>query len=655
MTEYQRLREEIERHNRLYYEQDAPEISDEEYDALQRRLRALEEENPELADEDSPTRRVGGAVSAKFSPVPHEVPLLSLRDVFSDEEVRKFVENIYAIDPDALFILEPKIDGLSVSLEYENGVFVRGATRGDGAVGEDVTENLLTIKSLPRKLKGDFPTRLIVRGEVYMPLSVFNKLTAMQTENEEKAFKNPRNAAAGSLRQKDAKITAARELSLFVFNIQAPLEYYLFHHQCLIDMMAMGLPVVPNFSMQHTVDDIISAIQELGENRSTLDFDMDGAVLKVNSLALREKLGATSKHPKWAIAYKYPPEEKLTTVLGIEVQVGRTGVLTPLAVLEPVLLAGTTVSRATLHNQDRIAQLNLRVGDTVLVRKAGEIIPEILRVTSSNFAGEPYALPAQCPSCGAEVVREWGEAALRCVNAVCPAQRLRHLIHFCSRSAMNLEGFGDAVIEKLVAEGLLKTPADLYRLDMEALLRLENIKEKSANNLLQSVENSKKNDLYRLIFGLGIRHIGEKAAKLLARHFRNLREISNAKLDDILKIDGFGEISAQNLVDFFALEESAKLLNELEAQGLNLNCLEERQTDGVFAGKTVVITGTLPTLSRAEASALVEKHGGKVSGSVSKKTSLVLAGEAAGSKLAKAQKLGIEVVDEAAFLAILRR
>ncbi|MDR1410020.1 MAG: NAD-dependent DNA ligase LigA [Oscillospiraceae bacterium] len=648
--EYHELRTQLERHSRLYYEMDAPEIEDSEYDAMQRRLSAIEEEYPELADADSPTRRVGGQANAKFSPVRHAVPMESLRDAFSKDEVQGFLQTVLNQFPDAGFVLEPKIDGLSVSLEYENGVFVRGSTRGDGTVGEDVTENLRTIADLPKKLK-NAPASLEVRGEVYMPLSVFRRLTAEQTEQGETPFKNPRNAAAGSLRQKDAAITAQRGLSLFVFNVQQAAEvWWRTHSDSLEALRDMGFPVVAFYQVLSAPDEILAELEHIGEKRVKLDFDMDGAVIKLNQLEERRRFGSTAKYPKWALAFKYPPEEKETTLLDITVQVGRTGVLTPTAVLEPVLLAGTTVARATLHNQDRIADLGLCPGDRVLVRKAGEIIPEVLRVTVHAEGGSPFNMPENCPSCGAATLREEGEAALRCVNAACPAQIVRHLVHFCSRPAMALDGFGDAIIGKLVTEGIIKTPADIYKLNKDKLIELEKIADTSAENLLKSMENSKKNDVARLIFGLGIRHIGEKAAKALARHFDNLRALTSANIEQILEIDGFGKVMAQSAVDFFALKETAELLDLLETAGVNFSSLEQNDEQSVLAKQTFVLTGTLPTLSRAEATAIIEQHGGKVSSSVSKRTSFVLFGEDAGAKLTKAQKLGIPLIGEAEFL-----
>ncbi|MDR3344788.1 MAG: NAD-dependent DNA ligase LigA [Oscillospiraceae bacterium] len=648
--EYRELRAQAERHSRLYHELDAPEISDSEYDALQRRLLLIEEEHPELADAASPTRRIGGRASAKFSPVRHDVPMESLRDAFNTAEVLSFLQTVRRQSADAEFVLEPKIDGLSVSLEYENGEFVRGSTRGDGIVGEDVTENLRTIADLPQKLK-NAPAMLEVRGEVYMPLSVFRRLVAEQTEQGESPFKNPRNAAAGSLRQKDAAITARRGLSLFVFNVQKVEGAQWQTHSASLDALRdFGFPTVPFYHIFSKPESVMAELEHIGEQRGNLNFDMDGAVIKLNNIVARRDLGSTAKYPKWALAFKYPPEEKETALLDIVVQVGRTGVLTPTAVLEPVLLAGTTVARATLHNQDRIAELGLCLGDRILVRKAGEIIPELLRVTKHAEGSEPYQMPKACPSCGAATLREEGEAALRCVNAACPAQTVRHLVHFCSRTAMALDGFGDAIVEKLVAEGILKTPADLYIMSKESLQVLGKNVELSSENLVKSVENSKKNDVARLIFGLGIRHIGEKAGKLLARRFGDLRTLAAASAKQILEIDGFGAVMAQSTADFFALKETAELLDSLEAAGVNFHSLERNDAQGVFAEQTFVLTGTLPTLSRAAAAEIIEQRGGKVSSSVSKKTSFVLLGEDAGSKLTKAQSLGVTIIDEAEFM-----
>ncbi|MDR0884306.1 MAG: NAD-dependent DNA ligase LigA [Oscillospiraceae bacterium] len=650
-AEYDALCAQLAHHAALYYNDDAPEIEDDEYDKLARQVEALEAAHPDWVRASSPTQRVGGAVSAKFSPVRHAVPMESLRDAFSTQEVTAFLATVRKTLPDAAFVLEPKIDGLSVSLEYVDGVFVRGSTRGDGTVGEDVTENLRTITGIPKKLQ-NAPHILDVRGEVYMPLPVFARLNEQQDEQGLLPFKNPRNAAAGSLRQKDAKVTAARALSIFVFNVQrVEGQHWDTHADSLDALAALGFPVVPFHKVLRTDGEILAELERIGTLRGTLDFDMDGAVLKLNALADRPKLGRTAKFPKWALAFKYPPEEKETRLVDIEISVGRTGVLTPTAVLDPVLLAGSTVARATLHNQDRIADLGLHLGDRVLVRKAGEIIPEILRVTQEAENAPPYAYPAVCPSCGAAVVREEGEAAVRCVNAACPAQVERHLMHFASRTAMALDGFGEAIVKLLVAHELVRTPADLYALTLDSLRPLWKDPKSSPQNLLKTVEKSKENDVAKLLFGLGIRHIGEKAAKTLARHFGDLRTLAAATVEDMTAIDGIGQIMAQSIADFFALPQTAALLDALEARGVNFRSLEEKVEGGVFAGLTIVLTGTLPTLTRAEATAIIEQYGGKVSSSVSKKTSLVLAGEEAGSKLTKAQTLGIEILDETAFLA----
>lgn len=639
-------------HSRLYYEQDAPEIEDYEYDRLLRELEELEAAYPALATEDSPTRRIGGRAGEQFAPVTHTVVMESLQDGFSEEEVCDFDRRVRETAPDAQYVVEPKIDGLSVSLEYENGLFVRGSTRGDGQVGEDITQNLRTIRDIPLRLRETLPF-LEVRGEVYMPRESFLKLTEQQELREEKPFKNPRNAAAGSLRQKDPRVTASRGLSIFVFNIQQIEGKELSGHQESLDYLkTLGFHTIPFYSRYDTVEGVLGEIRRIGEIRGTLPFDIDGAVVKVDRFSQREALGSTSKFPKWALAYKYPPEEKITTLLNIEINVGRTGVLTPTAVLEPVLLAGSTVSRATLHNEDMIREKDIRLGDTVIVRKAGDIIPEVLSVVSHRPDSRPYEMPKSCPSCGAPVHREEGEAALRCNNAECPAQLMRVLIHFCSRDAMDIEGLGPAVVELLVGQGLVRTPADLYRLRVEEVEPLERMGRKSAENLVAAIAHSRQNDLARLIFALGIRHIGQKAARLLALRFGTMEALAKASAEEMEAIDGFGAVMAESAVSFFNLPQTADLLGQLRECGVNMRSLEQPQGDAL-AGKIFVLTGTLPTLTRAQASAMIEKNGGKVSSSVSKKTSYVLAGEEAGSKLTKANSLGIPVLTEAQFLEMM--
>lgn len=646
------LREVIERNNRLYYMENNPELEDFEYDALTRELKALEKEYPELVTPDSPTQHVNEGVSNKFSKVTHTVKMESLQDAFSYEELRDFDQRVRDAGIEPEYVVEAKIDGLSVSLEYQNGRFVRGSTRGDGLVGEDVTENLATIKDIPQILP-DAPEFLEVRGEVYMPHKAFFALCEQQEVEEKTPFKNPRNAAAGSLRQKDARITASRGLSIFVFNLQQLRgREFTTHHETLDYIKSLGFPVSPRYSVYHSIEDAIKEIEAIGQMRGSLEFDIDGAVIKVNNLAAREMLGSTNKFPRWAIAFKYPPEVKQTVVRDIEVSVGRTGVLTPTAVFDPVFLAGTSVSRATLHNEDIIRNLDVRIGDTIEVRKAGDIIPEVIGVVKHGEGTVPYAMPTTCPSCGAPVVHLQEEAALRCVNPECPAQSLRNLIHFASRNAMAIDGLGEAVAEQLTARGLVHTVADLYTLTKEDLLTLDKFKDKSASNLLAAIENSKQNNLDKLVFGLGIRNIGDKAATLLAEQFGTMEALSQATNEEIAAIEGIGGIMAQSVTEFFAKSGTEDLLRRLREAGVNMTWHGQKKGTAL-AGMTLVVTGTLPTLSRQEAEAMIVQNGGKASSSVSKKTSYVLAGEAAGSKLTKAQSLGIPVIDEATFLRMI--
>ncbi len=646
------LRDSLNYHSHKYYVEDDPEIGDYEYDMLQRELAAIEKEYPELITADSPTQRVGGSAEGMFTPVVHAVPLESLQDAFSINEVKAFDTRVREYFRDAEFVVEPKIDGLSVALEYENGVFVRGSTRGDGVTGEDVTANLRTVNSIPLRLKKD--VTIEVRGEVYMPKKVFAALVEEQEQNGEKTFKNPRNAAAGSLRQKDPKITATRKLDVFVFNIQRYEGNEITGHKQSIDFLkTLGFKTVPFYNKFNSIDGVISELERIGEMRSSLPFDIDGAVIKTDSFAQRAEIGSTAKFPRWALAFKYPPEEKETRVIDIEVAVGRTGVLTPTAVFEPVLVAGSTVSRATLHNQDFIDEKDIRLGDRVVIRKAGDIIPEVIRVLSHKENSERFVLPEACPSCGARIIREEDEAAVRCVNPECPAQLLRNLIHFCSRDAMDIEGMGDAVLEKLVSNGLLSKASEIYTLEKEDFMTLEGFKDKSSQNLVDAVENSKKNDLAKLVFALGIRHVGQKAGKLLAEHFETMENIMNASLDELCEIDGFGKIMAQSVVDFFVLEQSKNEIAALASYGVNMVSQKEK-IDNRFEGKTFVLTGTLPTYSRNEASEIIEKFGGKTASSVSKKTSYVLAGEEAGSKLVKAQTLGVTIINEDEFNEMIK-
>ena len=635
----------IRHHNELYYNQDAPEIEDFEYDALMRELKAIEKEYPELISKNSPTQKVGGVALKLFSPVEHSVKMESLQDVFSTDELRDFGARIDTSRTS--FSVEPKIDGLSVSLEYEGGKFVRGSTRGDGSTGEDVTANLLQIVSIPKTIQ--FDGALEVRGEVYMPQSSFLRLVERQELMGEAPAKNPRNAAAGSLRQKNPAITASRGLDIFIFNIQRiEGKEFSSHIQTLNFLKEQGFSVLPSFAECKTIDEAIAEVERIGLSRGNLPFDIDGAVIKVDNLSYRTELGSTAKYPKWAVAYKYPPEEKETVLREIEINVGRTGALTPTAVFDPITLAGTTVSRAVLHNEDFILSKGIGIGDTIIVRKAGEIIPEVLSVSRHAENSVPFAMPEYCPSCGSVVTREEGEAVIRCTNADCPAQLLRHLIHFTSRDAMDIEGLGPAVLEQLVDAGLVSDIVDLYTLDGDKVSALERIGEKSTENMLTAIENSKQNDLSRLIFAFGIRHIGSKAAKLMTERFSTMDEILKATAEDFESIDGFGKIMALSAAKFFSLPETRQIIERLRTLGVNMNAEDKKKGDS-FSGMTFVLTGTLPTYTRSAAAEIIESLGGKVSSSVSKKTTYVLAGEEAGSKLEKAAALGVEIIDEERF------
>lgn len=643
------LSRELKYHNRKYYIEDSPEIEDFEYDRMLRELEELEKEFPSLLREDSPTQNVGGAALRLFTPVEHTVKMESLQDVFSFDELRSFAEKIDTSE--TVFSVEPKIDGLSVSLEYRDGLFFRGSTRGDGSTGEDVTANLLQIKSIPKAI--DFTGALEVRGEVFMPRESFLRLRERQELLGEAPAKNPRNAAAGSLRQKNPQITAERELDIFVFNIQKIDGKEFASHIASLDFLkSLGFHTLPSYKRCKSVDEVIFEIERIGSERGSLPYDIDGAVVKADSLSYREKAGSTSKFPKWAVAFKYPPEEKATVLKDIEINVGRTGALTPTAVFEPITLAGTTVTRATLHNEDFIASKQIGIGDTVIVRKAGDIIPEVLSVAEHKKGTQIFKMPEHCPSCGSAVYREDGEAVIRCTNADCPAQLLRHLIHFTSRDAMDIEGLGPAVLEQLLKAELIHNIDDLYRLDYDRISELERTGEKSVQNLKNAIEKSKENDLSRLLFAFGIRHIGAKAAKLLAEHFGNMDAVAAADTEELEKIEGFGGIMAKSAAEFFSLPETASMLLRLKAAGVNMKSLKETE-DSRFVGKTFVLTGTLPTFTRSEASEIIERFGGKTSSSVSKKTDYVLAGEAAGSKLEKANKLGITVIDESKFRKML--
>lgn len=641
----------IEKANRNYYDLDAPTLEDDEYDALLRELRGIEQQFPELLTEDSPSQRVGGTAQTTFEKVTHTVQMGSLQDVLDVSEVRDFYERVKA-EGALEFTVEPKIDGLSVSLVYENGVLVQGSTRGDGFIGENITPNLKTIRSIPLNIPEKLPL-LEVRGEVYMPKKSFGELCELQEKNGEPLPKNPRNAAAGSLRQKDSKITASRKLDIFCFNIQRIEGKELkTHSESLEFIEKMGFRVIPDIRVCHTLDEITERINEIGQMRQSLPFDIDGAVVKVNDLALRTEIGATAKVPKWAVAFKYPPEEKETTLRSIEINVGRTGALTPVAVFDPVQLAGTSVARAVLHNQDFITERDVRVGDTIVVRKAGDIIPEVVRSVSHAENSEPYFIPDKCPVCGAAAVRDEDEAVIRCQNPDCPAQLLRSLEHFASRGAMNIDGLGEAVVEQLVSADLVHTVADLYTLTLQDLTALERFGEKSAVNLLKAIENSKKNEPDRLIFALGIRGIGQKAATLLMQKFGSVESVMAASAENIAAIDGFGEILANSVYNAMREPHRVKLIERLKELGLKMT-YSSKQVSDKLNGLTFVLTGTLPTLKRDQAKEMIEQRGGKVSGSVSKKTSYVVAGEEAGSKLTKANELGITVLTEEQFLQMI--
>lgn len=648
------LTQELERANFLYYVQDNPEISDYEYDMMLRELENLEKEYPQYASPLSPTRRVGGIALSQFEKVEHSVPLESLQDVFSFEELHEFTDRVAESVRTAAFTVEPKVDGLSVALEYVDGRFVRGATRGDGLVGEDVTENLKTIRSIPMTLS-NAPSRLIVRGEVFMPKAVFEKLNAAREAHGEPLFANPRNAAAGSLRQLNPKVAAERQLDILIFNLQlAENTSFETHSETLDYLKNLHFKVIPYEICEDYAhaEDLVRAIDE---RRYELPFDIDGAVIKVDDLNKRKLMGSTSKFPRWAAAFKYPPEIKPTIVRDIVVQVGRTGVLTPKAVVEPVRLAGTTVTNATLHNQDFITEKDIRIGDTVLIRKAGEIIPEILEVVFSKRPDNtvPYHLPVACPVCGADVLRDDDGAAFRCTGVECPAQLVRNLTHFVSRDAMDIDGLGGAILEQLISANLVHSPADLYFLDREKVEALDRMGKQSTDNLLRAIEASKENDLSRLLNAFGIRQVGSKAAKVLARTFGDLDHLMSAKEEDLTNVPDIGEITAKNLLSWFSSPQSIDLIEQLRKAGVNFEC-KEQIIDTRFAGMTFVLTGALSLFTRDEATEKIEKLGGKASGSVSKKTTYVIAGENAGSKLKKANDLGIPVLSEQDFLNMLQ-
>ena len=652
-----KLRKQLEIWANKYYDEDNPEVSDYEYDMTMNKLKALEKEFPDLITKDSLTQKVGGHVKEGFAKVEHEVPLQSLQDIFSFDELEEFKERVYKVakengmkESDVKFVVETKIDGLSAALEYKEGKFVKGATRGNGLVGEDVTENLKTIKNIPMELSE--PLNITVRGEVFIGKKEFEKMNEERELNEEKTFANARNAAAGSLRQLDARITKSRPLDIYIFNVQKiEGKEFKSHFEELNYLKKLGFNVNPVLIPCNNIPEAIEAIKKIGNERENLTFGIDGAVIKVDDLKLREKMGTTSKVPRWAIAYKYPPEQKETKLKDIVCQVGRTGAITPMAILEPVRVAGSTISKTTLHNEDFIKEKDIRIGDTIVVQKAGDVIPEILEVKKEKRTGteKVFKMPKVCPVCGAPVVREEGEAVSRCIGIECPAKLVRNIIHFVSRECMNIDGLGDKIIEQLIDKNLIRNIADIYYLTFDDIASLKKNGKKFAQNLVDAINNSKRNDLYRLIAALGIRHIGVKAAKTLAKKYKTMDNLMNASEESLAMTDDIGEISANSLYEFFKQEQTKDLINKLKEANVNMQMLEEEGTDNRFEGMTFVLTGALEKFTRKEASDLIEKHGGKTSSSVSKKTNYVLAGEDAGSKLTKAQNLGVEIITEEQF------
>ena len=643
-----KYREEIEYHNKKYYEEDAPEIDDFEYDKLVRNLEELEERFPELLKQSSPTQKVGGKASQKFSPVVHEVKMESLHDSFSIEEIISFEKKVRNSVQNPKYVVEPKIDGLSVSIEYENGKLVRASTRGDGFVGEDITENILTISSLPKKLTTDV-SYLEVRGEVFMSKKNFLNLVKYQESEGVKSFKNPRNAAAGSLRQKDSRITASRNLDIFIFNIQKiDGKEFKSHKESLEFLKNLSLPVVPMCTECENIEEILKEINRIGNIKSELPYQTDGAVVKLDLLKERDLLGSTSKFPRWAEAFKYPPEEKKTELLDIEINVGRTGVLTPVGILAPVFVSGSTISRVVLHNQDFISEKDIRIGDEVVIRKAGEIIPEVVKVDSHKENSEQFVFPKVCPSCKSEVVKVEGEVALRCVNMDCPAQLLRNLIHFVSKGAMDIDGLGETIVKNMVSQNIIKSAHDIYNLKLEDISSMERMGDKSAENLINSIEKSKSRGLDKFIFALGIRHVGQKASKLIAKTFKSIDNLMIADEEDISQIDGIGDIIAKSIVSYFKIPQNIELIENLKNCGINME-FKDNVIDNKLSGKSFVLTGTLQKYTRTEASKLIESLGGTVTSSVSKKTSYVLAGSEPGSKVDKAKKLGVDIISEEEF------
>ena len=648
------LREKLEYYANKYYDEDKPEITDYEYDMMMNRLKALEKEFPELITKDSLTQKVGGHVKEGFKEVVHEVPLQSLQDVFSFEELREFDDRIkkQAIEEneELRYVVETKIDGLSTALEYVDGVFIRGATRGNGLIGEDVTDNLRTVKSIPKVLNEK--VTITVRGEVFIGTKEFEKLNEEQEVLGKKLFANARNAAAGSLRQLNSKVTEERPLDIFIFNVQKWDENkFNSHYDQLNYLEKLGFNVNPVRILCKNQQEVEEAINKIGEDRENLSFGIDGAVVKVDSLSFREKLGTTYKTPKWAIAYKYPPEAKETILKDIVCQVGRTGVITPMAILEPVKVAGSTISKTTLHNEDFIKEKDLKIGDTVVIQKQGDVIPEVIKVVKEKRTGKEkeFEMPKVCPVCGAQAVREEGEAATRCIGIECPAQLLRSIVHFVSKEAMDIDGLGYKIVEQLIENGLIKNIADIYTLSLEDVASLKKNGKKFAGNLIDSIEKSKKQDLFHVINALGIKQVGIKAAKVLAKKYKTMEELSNASFESLALTDDVGEITANNIIEFFAQEQTKDIIERLKNIGVNMESLQEDNIDNRFEGKIFVLTGALETYSRKEAEDLIEKYGGKTSSSVSKKTSYVLAGEDAGSKLTKAQELGITIITEKEF------
>ena len=649
------LRKKTEYYAEKYYDEDKPEISDFEYDMLMVELRNLEKEYPEFQSKESLTQKVGGNIKEGFAKVTHEVPLQSLQDVFSIEEVEDWVEKIEQKAKeneikDVRYVVETKIDGLSSALEYRDGKFVRGATRGNGLVGEDVTENLKTVKTIPQEIKDKI--NITVRGEVFISKKDFEQMNQEREENEEELFANARNAAAGSLRQIDSKITAKRPLDIYIFNVQK-IEGKKFnsHFEELEYLDKLGFNVNPVRIYCKTIEEIKNAIQKIGDDRENLTFGIDGAVVKVDDLHFREILGTTAKTPRWAVAYKYPPEQKETILKDIVCQVGRTGVITPMAILEPVKVAGSTISKTTLHNEDFIKEKELKIGDTVVIQKAGDVIPEIVEVKKDKRTGKEkdFEMPKTCPVCGAPAIREEGEAAIRCTGIECPAKLFRNLVHFVSREAMNIDGLGESIIQQLLDRKLIANIADIYTLKFEDIASLKKNGKKFAQNLVDSIETSKQNDLYRLITALGIRHVGTKASKILAKKYKNIDNLLEANFEDLSTIADIGPVMANSIIEFFGQEQTKDLIAKLKEAGVNTTSLEEELADNRFEGKTFVLTGSLEKFTRGEASDIIEKYGGKVSGSVSKKTDYVLAGEEAGSKLTKAQSLGVTIITEEQF------